>query len=124
GVGWLRWDVRTGRQERFGPRGKGAGRSAVSPDAKWVAVAGPRRVRVFDAATGKVARTFRVKPTFGLSVAWFTADGKELFAWGAEGLRVWDLATGKHRDVEIPGGELLSALDVSPDATRVAVGVR
>ena len=123
GIGWMRWDVRTGRQERFGPRDSTFTTSAIAPDQKHVVTRGRRGPRVIDAATKKLVRRFRVGDEFGLNVSWFSPNGKELLAWGDRGLRVWDLGTGKHRDVAFGGEKDATALDVSPDGTRLAVGL-
>jgi WD40 repeat protein len=142
------WDVRTGKpktswdwEKTKGDEGPnnlaqdypiGKSRLSVSLDGEIIAFArtssrpqrnGSRswicRVKLFDAATGKLLHQFDSEDdAFGAMA--FSPDGKLLAAGGTELVRVWNIKTGKvlgryegHRS------EVL-ALDFSPDGKRLA----
>jgi WD40 repeat protein len=67
---------------------------AASRDGKWIASGGyDGTVRLWDAATGKQARTIRVENWFVGSIA-FSPDSKTL-ATGGFSTQLWDVETGK-----------------------------
>ena len=65
-----------------------------APDVKQLAAAGPRGIRVWNAATGKEVRRFGGRDVVGQSAV-FSPDGKYLVA-GLDngGIRFWNAATG------------------------------
>jgi WD40 repeat protein len=124
GVGWLGWDVATGKQKRIGPRAKANELPfGLSPDARRVVVFGPKGMRVLDAATAKELHKFDSPDDANFERAWFSADAKTVFGWETGSLRVWDLGSGKARRVEFGGKYNPVALDVSPDGTRLAAAL-
>ena len=53
-----------------------------------------------------------------------TRDGKRLVSAGVNSILVTDLATGAQHKVKAPAGALITALAVSDDGTRIAIGCR
>jgi WD40 repeat protein len=134
------WDAANGKEERrasdpaLGTGGLSAMMSAISPDARRVAVSVGAKVKVIDLDTGKVAR--ELDGGNDQSPLVFTPDGKLLVALHGRGdrLTVWDVAGGKKlRDLgksEAPGvaaavavvNRFGAGLAVSPDGKLVAWG--
>jgi len=104
-----------------------AGYVAVSPDGGLVAVFdGDARLALHDAATGKVARRLRWRrlPTEAVAVGAmaFFPDGRTLAVGAADGVRLYDVATGRERGwVPAPG---VRALAFSGDGATLAAGLR
>jgi WD40 repeat protein len=132
------WDAANGKElRRFSDAALGAGTipaqlSAISPDAKLLAVPVAAKVKLIDLTTGKEAR--ELDGGDGTSPLIFSPDGKLLVSLSGrnEGLTVWDVAGGKKLrqvgKVEAPAGPgvfrgLFSAgLSVSPDGKLLAWG--
>jgi RNA polymerase sigma factor (sigma-70 family) len=130
------WDVENGRQLHEFPFEGNAG--VLSPDGRFVAIidanekressAGATewtaRLRLWDAATGKLARTLSL-PTHidnRFSSLVFSTDGKRLITSGPdEFLRVWNPVTGEElRRLPLPTS-LPELLALSPDGNTLAV---
>jgi WD40 repeat protein len=99
---------------------------AVSPDGKW-ALSGSwgevRNVKLWDLASGKLARVFEGQPQQVNSVG-FTPDGTQVFATGDYGLAVvWDVATGTIVRTIQPHEKYFSVhrAKLSPDGRELAV---
>jgi signal transduction histidine kinase len=74
----------------------GSGRLAVSPDGKWVAVGvgfADRRPRLWEAATGKLARRLSVEE----GNVTFSADGRWLVCAGKAECSLWSVGTWEQR---------------------------
>lgn len=140
------WDLEPQRVIRVMKSGtRSVGGVAVSPDGKWVAsaTAGPitcipisyglfgrgvacgrdgGRVRLFDAATGKLRAT--LKHNRNAYSAAFSPDGKVLASGGGDAAKLWDLTTNKVRTAIKVGDELeVDCVAFSPDGATLAVGV-
>ncbi len=90
-------DRKAGPQRRPFALGSVSGYHSVafSPDGRWVAAPGPgRSVKIWDAATGKEIRSLAGHTQDVLDVA-FSPDGQRLASAGRDGVRLWDLRTGK-----------------------------
>lgn len=71
------------------------GVAAVSPDGKWLALAGENQdVRLVDAATGVIVKTFSGQSA-AVKILRFSPDSSRLACAGAKSLRVWNVADGK-----------------------------
>jgi WD40 repeat protein len=83
------WDAATAQPLRVFKHVDSGGieRACFSADAKWLLIAGPHCVRLWDAATGDWLRSFE-----GESPAWFLPDGKAvLTASGPGSGALWDI---------------------------------
>ncbi|MCI0461677.1 MAG: WD40 repeat domain-containing protein [Gemmataceae bacterium] len=90
---------------------------AFAPDGKTIACTSGREVLLWDAATGKEVRRFRVHEDDTFSLL-FSPDGKALATVGDGTVRLWDPSTGKRlRQHEgracafSPDGKILATLD-------------
>jgi WD40 repeat protein len=101
--------------------------AVFSRDGKRLAVSDRRGVTVLiDVATGKTVREFHAKHGDGASLA-FSPDDKTLAVAGLDGVRLWDVATGKLlRTLDAPPGEVESVrahtVVFGPDGRWVASG--
>lgn len=95
---------------------------AVSPDGKWLAVAGAdNNIRVYKTADGQVALTLtgHTAPATGLQ---FTADNAKLFSAGKDkSVRAWNLADGQPAGLLDTPAEITSLL-LSADGKRAYTG--
>ncbi len=132
------WDAATGKELRrvldpaLGNGTISAIMSAISPDAKLVAVPVGAKVKLLDLTTGKVAR--ELDDVDGQSALVFSPDGKLLVTLCGhnDGLTVWDVAGGKKlRQVGKAEGPATAinlvarssaGLAVSPDGKLLAWG--
>jgi WD40 repeat protein len=106
--------------------GRGASSVSFSPDGAWLATGADHDagVRLWDAATGKLLRTFRASADDDTCQAAFSPDGKMLAStsYRAGGVVFWDPATGKElRRIRIGGRGRLQSLAWAPDSRRLAV---
>jgi len=84
---------------------------AFSPDGVWLASSGADRfVKVFNAATGALAKSFEGHTHHVLGVSW-KWDGKVLASCGADNvIKVWDFITGDQRRTTQPFGKEVTSL--------------
>ena len=85
------WDA-AGGKELWKAEKVGRIVTAFSPDSKVLATVG-ESIRFRNAATGAVVREFEAK--VGASAVAFAPDGRTMLSLGVEGIRWWDLASGK-----------------------------
>ncbi|MDB5314023.1 MAG: hypothetical protein JWO38_8225 [Gemmataceae bacterium] len=115
------WDVATGRSALEWGDGESLFDLSLAPDGKTVATAGPRRVRLWEATTGR-PRVADEGPAG--TVEWLSVfpDGLRVLAGGGDepgaAFRVWDLRTGR---VLLTHGPRAATAALSPDGTEVAV---
>ena len=75
--------------------------AVYSPDGKWIATGGADRIRMYDASTLQLVRTFQKSPDWTLHVD-FSPDGRRILSGGKDGVaRLWDVATGE-MTLELP----------------------
>jgi dipeptidyl aminopeptidase/acylaminoacyl peptidase len=119
------WDLTTGRELAVlrGPAGATVSALAVSPDGKLLATAGDPVIRLWETATGQVARELDGPAGKILSLA-FSPDGKYLASGGYDrGERhvcVLDVATGREPYPVETGGDHYYAVRFSPDGKWLA----
>ena len=114
------WDVQS-HEVLHKLDGSGYLHPVFSPDGAWLAVSGVQPIKIWDVASGQLARTFESLPdntSFSIS---FSPDGTLLADSGRDGrITLWDVASGKsvrslphgtHNDVHdiqfSPDGKLL-----------------
>jgi WD40 repeat protein len=115
----LFWDVQTGKELRRIPTVDDTALGlAVSPDGKTLAVAGTRRMRLWDLATGKLLRQWSPPQMRSLL---FSPDGKTLASHGYDGvIHLWAPESGEKRH-ELKGHrDSVSAFAFSPDGKQLA----
>jgi WD40 repeat protein len=128
------YDLNSGAEARacFGHR-KGVRRTAFAPDGRHVVSCGfDGQVILWEVKTGKEVRRFEGHPGF-VEWAGFSPDGRTLLTTEGpignsrgvildQGLRLWDVRSGKqlHRHGDIP--EKVHCAAFSPDGRRVVVG--
>jgi RNA polymerase sigma factor (sigma-70 family) len=126
------WEAASGRQTRR-LEGKHGGSLAWSPDGRTLATGAKEAICLWDPATGKQRKALpfpagteapRLQPFPADTEAprlRFTPDGKTLLALHQEGIRFWDLATGKASD-PLRQTEGAWAFTLSPDGKVLATG--
>jgi len=92
----------------------------VAPDGKCLFSAGvDKTVKRWDLKTQKVIQTFRGHTQGVLTIA-LSKDGKRLFSAAPDGIRVWDVETGKQ--INLLRKHSVLSLVLSEDAKRLASG--
>ena len=95
--------------------------AAFSPDGKLLALVDERKLRLYDAVTGKVARELPVETKAGAVALLFAPNGKALVVGSAKQIRVWDVEAGMPH-VDLPtAGNGTTRLAFSPDGSILAV---
>ena len=103
------------------PGSRSADIVTFSRDGKRLAVAVEGKAYIYDTATGTLAATLTIYPTFGNITLAFTADGNRLVA-GVRYPQLWDIATGKRVLHFGPFSDLFHSADVSPDGKYLLTG--
>jgi WD40 repeat protein len=132
------WDVTDGSMLRVLRPPRGPARegelyaAAVSPDGRWLAVAGfgfthPKQGRagpidLIDVESGEISRLLTGHTREVLALA-FSAGGKRLASGGGDKtIRVWDVTTGKELKTLKGLGGPVTSLAFSPDGSRLVSG--
>lgn len=116
------WSVATGRRMRHLPSGnrEPAGLSFTAQSDRLVAVGERGPLHVYDVATGKQRQ--RLEAPWGVGIAAVAADQSgHAIAATANGLRVWDLATGRLSARSRDRLAMVSTMVMSPDGKHVVV---
>lgn len=78
-------------------------------------------VKMWNAETGEELKSF-LGHSFSISALSINADGTQLVTCGRNSVRVWDLQNGQQVNEITRVDEEFLSMDISPDATRIAVG--
>jgi WD40 repeat protein len=119
------WDVRSGKLLRQHDTGFAVGWAAWSRDGKrWFIGGGDGTLRLFDADTGKLTRTFVGHTNARIESVALAPDGKHACSSGFDGtVRIWDLDTGQSVRTLIGNGGLRVRQAVwSPDGSFLFSG--
>jgi WD40 repeat protein len=93
---------------------------AFSPDAKHLATASMKSVKLWDAASGKEVLTFN-QDSSGANCVAFSPDGKRLAAASNDGtVKLWDPASGKKIMTFKGHSSAVKTVAFSPDGKRLA----
>jgi WD40 repeat protein len=126
-------DARTGRQlarTRLQRPDEASGHISVafSEDCKTIATfdSGPRKVRFWEVASGKLLREFPASAEAAISFAWSPKGSLIAVADYKHGFYLWDAATGasqKLSNVDLGQGDHSVWIDFSPDSRLLATAV-
>ena len=96
----------------------------LSPDGKTLAVAcvgdGTGAIRLWSLPDWKAAGAVLRGHPGGVETVAFSANGKTLASAGADGIRLWDVATGKELKSISTGGTCVTGLAFTPDGKTLA----
>jgi WD40 repeat protein len=113
------WDAATGQFcGRLALDGGSAGRLAISPDSKLIAVATSNGVRVWDLASQKELAANDEAHQGNLGCIAVSTGGLVATASDDHTVRVWDSASGRQRS-KLTHGSWVRAIAVSPDGTKL-----
>ena len=93
---------------------------AYSPDGKTIATKSPKKVYLWNAATGERKATFIHKP-IGFNLA-YSRDGSTIATWNDKEVKLWDTITGEHKITITRHIDDISCLAYSPDGKTIATG--
>ena len=119
------WDSATGRRllkidlRRSVLKSSSAGDVSWSPDGQQLAVSWEKKIRIYDASTGKHIRTYEDHPDWISEVAW-SPDGKSIASSSARRINIWVPATSRTLFTYIAHDGIIRDLAWSPDGTRIA----
>lgn len=119
------WDVRSGELLRQYATDVTVGWAAWAHDGKhWFIAGGDGKARLFDAATGKLTRTFVGHTDARIESVAFAPDDKRALSSGFDGsVRIWDLDTGQQVRTLVGNGGLRVRQAVwSPDGSSILCG--
>jgi hypothetical protein len=114
------WDAATGAERAVLTGHRDRVRSvAIAPDGTWLVTLDLNRtVRIWDAATGAHKATFTGEGVGNtMEIA---PDGTWLATGGFDGLRVWDMATGKPRTKLLGHRDSVTAMAIAPNGAYLA----
>jgi WD40 repeat protein len=126
------WDMTTGEEVMtLGEKFENPSQVAYSPDGRFLAAAIDKHlevglVRVWEVATGKLARVFPAEGEKPIGSCWaiaYSPDGKLIAAGGGDRMvHVWDVATGVEKYTLRGHPITVSALAFSGNSRRLASG--
>jgi TIR domain/WD domain, G-beta repeat len=114
------WSLADGRVQAPAISGFYGGAAPFSPDGKWIAAGSDSTVKIWDAATKRVAKTFSGHAAKVRTVA-FSRDGKWLVSGGNDSMvMVWDVA-GSQPGRQFAGhSDQVISVAFSADGKRIA----
>ena len=112
-----RWGLPEGAIARFG-KGSATGTIAFSPDGNQFAIGWETGIWIYDAETYQEVALFTMDGTTRIRGFAFSPDGKMLAGSGGNETRLWDLATGQHKQTINSSG---SHITFSSDGQTLAI---
>ena len=113
-----RWSLPEGAVARFG-KGPATKTIAFSPDGTQFAIGWKTGIWIYDAETYQETALFTMDGTTEITAFAFSPDGKTLAGTGGNETRLWDVATGQHKQTLNSGA---SHITFSPDGQTLAIG--
>lgn len=114
-----RWGLPEGAIARFG-KGPATKTIAFSPDGTQFAIGWITGIWIYDAETYQEVSLFKMDGTQVNAFA-FSPDGKILAGSGVNETRLWDLATGQHKQT-LNSGSHGDSMTFSPDGATLTIG--
>ena len=113
-----RWSLPEGAIARFG-KGPATKTITFSPDGTQFAIGWKTGIWIYDAETYQETALFTMDGTAEIRAFVFSPDGKTLVGSSGNETRLWDLATGKHKQTLNAGSPHIT---FSPDSRTLAIG--